>query len=393
MSAEDERPVFDVAIVGAGVSGLCLARALVEAPETRGLAILLVDGARDDDALRTLSFWACGETPLDGLVRHTWHALDVTRADGVVTRAPLREHRYRTLFLADLRRDVTARLAASPRCRVIDGRVGALRETTDHVEVDVAGDAWRARRVFDSRFRRGALAVDTRRWHLLWQHFQGWIVRVSRDVFDPAAVRLFDFRTRLPSGTAFFYTLPFSAREALVEFVSLSPTDAASALHDHLTRVVGLREGEWSVVAHEAGVSPMTEQPFEGGVSPRIRAIGIAAGRLKPSTGYALTRILDDSARVAASLARRDARIAAPPARPGYRFLDGVLLELWSSRPARIPAVFGAMFARNPADRVLRFLDERAAPGDLVAFMATLPIGPLVWAALRWLWRRLRARG
>ena len=44
--------VFDVAIVGAGVAGLCLARAL----RAKGYdgSLVLIDGARDDDDLRTL---------------------------------------------------------------------------------------------------------------------------------------------------------------------------------------------------------------------------------------------------------------------------------------------------------------------------------------------------
>ena len=60
--------LYDVVIVGAGVSGLCLARALLEAGG--GWSILLVDGAQDDDALRTLSFWTSAPGPLDALVRH-----------------------------------------------------------------------------------------------------------------------------------------------------------------------------------------------------------------------------------------------------------------------------------------------------------------------------------
>ena len=52
MSAPDEDGVFDFAILGAGVSGLCLAWELARGP-LADRRVLLVDGARDDDLLRT----------------------------------------------------------------------------------------------------------------------------------------------------------------------------------------------------------------------------------------------------------------------------------------------------------------------------------------------------
>ncbi|HEX2808592.1 MAG TPA: hypothetical protein VHN80_20710, partial [Kineosporiaceae bacterium] len=72
-----------------------------------------------------------------------------------------------------------------------------------------------------------------------------------------------------------------------------------------------------------------------------------------------------------------------------YRVLDAVLLEVWHSRPEQIPPIFGAMFLRNPADRVLCFLDERASAMDVVRLVLTLPKRPFLRAAARCLWRLL----
>ena len=40
---------------------------------------------------------------------------------------------------------------------------------------------------------------------------------------------------------------------------------------------------------------------------------------------------------------------------------------------------------------VIALIDERASARDLVGLVASLPVAPFVWAAARWLWRRLRA--
>lgn len=133
----------------------------------------------------------------------------------------------------------------------------------------------------------------------------------------------------------------------------------------------------------------MTEQYFEPFEGDRIRRIGIPAGMLKASTGYALTRILDDSAAIVRSLRERGHPMVAPR-RSIYRFLDGVFLTLWARWPATMPGVFSAMFTRVSADRVLRFLDERASPWDLLGLIVRLPVWPFLRALLAWLARRLR---
>jgi lycopene beta-cyclase len=134
----------------------------------------------------------------------------------------------------------------------------------------------------------------------------------------------------------------------------------------------------------------MTEQPFEALGEPRVRRIGIPAGMLKASTGYAVTRILEDTSRIVRALEERGHPLVRPPSSALYRFLDGVFLELWTRFPAQMPAVFAALFARVPVDRVLRFLDERTSGLEVVALVARLPVQPFARAFFSWLVRRWR---
>jgi lycopene beta-cyclase len=385
---------FDVAIVGAGVAGLCLAQALLDRGD--GRSILLVDGARDDDELRTLSFWTSGPTALDALVRHRWKTLRVVDHRGGARLVELAEHTYQTLFFADLQRAVKERLARDARHRVVEGKATAVSSDAEGVRIEVGDLALTARWAFDSRFRRASLEVDLRRYHLAWQRFHGLIVRVPRDAFDPSAAVFLDFRAGAADasaapGTVFAYLLPFSSREALVELVSLEPVDAEHVLREYLSRCHAVEDFE--ILDHEAGSSPMTEQPFEALGAPSVRRIGIPAGMLKASTGYAVTRILEDTALVVRSLEAQGHPLVRPPASALYRFLDGVFLELWTRFPAHMPAVFAALFARVPADRVLRFLDERTSWLEIVALVARLPVQPFARAFVSWLARRWRREG
>jgi lycopene beta-cyclase len=392
----------ELAVVGAGVSGLTVMRLLLESNALAGRSVLLVDGARDDDELRTLSFWSPGPIPLEPLVRHRWSTLRLHTDPGAHDPGGhellLAEHTYRSLFFADLQRDVKQRLAARPDGHLVEGRVQGLVQDGDGVTLTVArlagGDLRvRARWVLDSRFHLRDHAVDRRRFHDLRQHFHGWIVRAPRDAFTPDVATLLDFRTgapaAVPPGTGFVYVLPFSPREALVELVTLHPVDAEPVLHDYLLNAHGLAEVE--LLDRESGVSPLTDRPFPWHQGRRVRLLGVASGRLKPSTGYALTRIVDDCAAIVRSLERDGHPMVAPADAPGHRLLDGVLLELWERRPEAIPGVFAAMFLRNPPDRVLRFLDERESATELARLIGSLPWTPFLGAAVRWLARRARA--
>ena len=384
----DLRGEFDLAIVGAGVSGLTLAWMLGEGPLAERL-ILLVDGARDEDELRTLSFWSVGPTPLDSLVRHEWTTLRL-EADGATHDVPLGDHRYRSLFFADLQAEVKARLARRPECLVVEGRLEDLRQDARGATLTVGPHRFRAGWVFDSQFHPRGFGVDEKRFHYLRQHFHGWIVRTPHPAFDPAVATMFDFRVAVPRGTGFCYVLPLSASQALVELVTLQPVDAEPVLRQYLAAAFGVTDVEFG--DHEAGISPLTDQPFAWRHGPRVRRIGIAAGRIKPSTGYALTRIIADTERIVSSLDRYDHPFAPPEDSPAYRLLDAVLLEVWQTRPAVIPPAFAAMFLRNPPDRALRFLDEKASVADVVRLVLSLPKTPFLLAATRLIIRRSAAR-
>ncbi len=379
--------VYDVAIVGAGVSGLCLARVLLDAGDDR--SILLVDGAADRHAFRALSFWSASPTPLDALVRHRWSRFVVADSKGARA-VDLGVYRYQTFFLADLRRSVTEALRADPRHCVVEGRATEVRTEGDLTRVTVDGKPWEARWVFDSRLPREDPVANGDDDEPARQYFQGIVVRTEADAFDPSAAVFLDFRCGAGDGEAFAYLLPFSAREALVEMVSLRPMGSAaeSALRRYLATVYGVAALE--VTAREGGVSALVTKRLSPFVGPRTRRIGVAAGRLKPSTGYAVSRILEDSVAILRSLREPGAAMEAPKTRRLYGFLDEVFLLLWTRWPARMPRVFGAMFRGGPAEQVLRFLDERATARDLAALLWRLPLGPFLRPLLAWIGRRAR---
>lgn len=368
---------YDFALVGAGAAGLCLARGLAERfPAAR---ILLVDPGFGDLAARTFAFWSEGPPPLAEAVERTWAKIRIASPERVVERE-LTAHRYHVIGGARFRDHCLAHLAA--RGGVHHHRGGAAAVVSDDVEARITGEGlWaRARWAFDSRVDLAAVPAHPSENVVLTQRFLGWEVGTATDAFDPDVATLFDFRVEPgPDDVRFVYVLPFGPRRALVEHVSLRPGGEKEALAAYVRDVLGVAEPE--ILRVESGSSPLTDAVFPRRAGPRHLRIGIAGGRLKPSSGYAFTRIVEDSAAIVASLAAHGHPFdGLPETNEAFRLLDGLFLRVMRREPARMKQVFLRLFERNPPARVFRFLDERVGVEDVLALGSSLPPGPFARA-------------
>ena len=104
---------------------------------------------------------------------------------------------------------------------------------------------------------------------------------------------------------------------------------------------------------------------------------------VKASTGYGFARIQRHSAAIAARLIRGRGPAGAAPVHRWHRALDGALLRVVRDDPAGALDVLTALFAQNPADRILAFQDEDARLRSQVQLYATLPLPPFAHAHLR----------
>lgn len=353
---------FDHGFAGAGLAASLLALRIVR----RGLgSVLLVDRTEHDP--RTFAFWTrAPDEDLDPLVEREWRTLRIAGPDGTVE-VPLGAWRY-AIVRADAVRERARRAVEEAGGAVVQGDVEAVGEGADGAALDVDGLARPARFVYDSREDEPPIG--------LVQSFAGWWVETDEDAFDPDVATLMDFRVpQQPGALRFVHVLPMSARRALVSGVCFGPEPARVDVAAWLRDTAGL--SRWTVTGEERGATSMGVVSAPRRRSPRVLAVGVRGGLLKASTGYALTRIRDDADAVATSLADRGHPFALPRASRLWAFLDRVLLRVVAVHGPATAAVFVALFARNPVDRVLRFLDERAGLGDAVA---------LVWSLPRWTW-------
>ncbi|PRY12127.1 lycopene cyclase family protein [Kineococcus rhizosphaerae] len=348
-----------ITLVGLGAAGASLAWRLLDA----GIPFEVVEapaGAAERSPERTWSTWgAAGPGPFGHLVRASWPRVRVVGTDGATVTADLGGWRYRSLHSTDLDRAVRERLARAGvpvHERVLTGRPPVPAVDTRPVPVPTTGRT------------------------LLWQHFLGHRVRTARPAFDVRTATLMDFRTPQPAGgVAFGYVLPTSATEALVEYTEfspglLTPGQYAARLREYLQRSgIGTHE----VLGVETGVIPMTDAAFPAS-EPGVLRWGAGAGSIRPSTGYSFSTLQRQADAIVARWP--DLRLP-PPHRRRHLLMDSLVLR--GMAEGRLGARFFVdLFARNPVQRVLGFLDGTTSPAQDLALMATSPRADMLALAL-----------
>jgi len=198
-------------------------------------------------------------------------------------------------------------------------------------------------------------------------------VRVESDsaVFDPATATLFDPLDE----SSFVYLLPLSPTEALLESASFGPVGMKEDQAPLLRYLRTSHPGAGFTVSHaESGSIPLGFAPLRT-AGPRHVLLGTKRGLIKPSAGYGIVRIAEESKHLARLW--RDNR-QLPPSRQGawwWRFLDTGFLQLAAHDPRLPLALLQRVMDTVPLAQSLRFIDEDLTPRQLLPLIRTaLPV-------------------
>lgn len=361
----------DFILAGGGVAGLSLAYHLLHSPFA-GKRILVIDRSFTERGNHALSFWTDQPTPYEPIVTRTWNQLKV--AGSTFSRQePLTNARYQTIRALDFYDFVYNALDAAPNATRLQGTITRIEDGADGATVWLGDRAYHAAWVFDSRFNRRQFHPDGDTV-CLWQQFTGWEIATPTDRFDPQVATLMDLRApgqmTAPADWRFFYVLPYTARRALVELVTLDGKGATDALPAYIEE--NLNIDKYQIISQEAGATPLTDHRFPRRIDEHVMAIGAPGGRIKPSTGYGFRRMQDDARAICHSLHTKGHPFAVPSSPRFFRFCDHLMLQTLARRGAWALPLFSTLLQHNPLHRVLHFLDETASPLQCAALSATL---------------------
>ncbi len=366
----------DVLILGGGCAGLSLATALAE--RAPGVRVQTLESRTHYTRDRTWCFWNTGTHPFVDGVTHSWHSWRVRHATGEA-RQHSRRYSYQHLPADRFYALATEKISRAGQELALGVAVHAVHQCGGACEVETSLGKLRSKWVFDSRIPK-ASNHDA----ILLQRFVGWHVRTEQPCFEASVVDLMDFQRGQERGrTDFFYVLPFSATEALVEATSfehpaVAPANAELMLSEYMHKLCGSR---YEVLYSEAATLPMGDRRRTTPTQRSIVNIGTRGGRVKASSGYAFQRIQRQSAALGDALAR-----GAPLPRSFeprfYSVLDQIFLRALKRSPDQAATYFMLMFRKLPPDTLVRFLSETASAGEALRVMLALPKSDFLKAAL-----------
>ena len=370
---------YDFIIAGAGAAGLSLVWNMLQRKELHGRTILLVDRTLKPVRDKTWCFWDDSHIPFEDLIHHTWNRLEVRARDSVFSET-LQNYRYHCVKSDDYSGKILDLAGRSPDITLLEADIDGFAFESGVAEMKTSEGPFTATHILQSALRPpgfNKLKLDLS----LLQHFAGWHIRTRDPIFDPGTATFMDFDVPQENGVTFVYVLPFSSRDALVEYTLFSSeviSDEAykKGLEDYIEGRLGQPPDSYAIEYVEKGVIPMEDRRYPARYCRNVWNMGTMGGLTKPSTGYTFTRIQKHSAAIADALARG----ANPPSRimSPYRFrvYDMLLLFNLHRDPDTAVTIFHELFRRNRFDRILRFLEEDTRFDQDLRIMASVPWRP-----------------
>ncbi|MFL5811137.1 MAG: lycopene cyclase family protein [Flavisolibacter sp.] len=371
---------YDYIIAGAGCAGLSLAMHLIDSGKFSDKKILLIDNALKNANDRTWCFWQKEKGLFDELLYGEWNKLLFFSHDfsGELHIDP---YSYKMIRGIDFYNYCLQRINSAPNFTVSISHVDHVFSSNVTTGVMAAGKIIHCNYVFNSIIFE-APALSKKEYWLL-QHFRGWTVETTSPVFSPALATLMDFRTGQQEGTAFFYVLPFSENRALIEYTLFSPKLLSDegykkGLKDYIGNILGIKN--YRVAEEESGVIPMTNYKFLPNQNNIIH-IGSAGGQTKGSSGYTFNFIQKHSAEITQQLINTG-KPFIPTGWSRFSFYDSVLLNILHHKALTGESIFSDLFKKNPATRVLKFLDNESNIAEELKIISSLPTMPFLRAAI-----------
>jgi lycopene beta-cyclase len=379
---------FDFVFAGGGMAAASLLLRMLERPELASKSILIADTEAFNGREKTWCFWEKGNGFFESLIDKSWEKAWF-HSTGFSKELNLYPFRYKMLRSEALFSYTIQQIARHPNIRIIASEVCSIDYLNQKIQVTLKNGE-----KFDTRILFNSIPAEPEKkpdhFYLL-QHFRGWFIRTSEPVFNPDSATLMDFRIDQGGDCRFVYVLPSTGKDALVEYTVFSETllneeDYEKELSAYLKDLI---PGGYEISKKEHGVIPMYSDRLPCSGIPGLVPIGTRGGMTKASTGYTFMK-----AQKHAEAIIRDLIVGRTPDKNSlkiskrFAWFDRVLLRILAKRIMPGRDIFKALFQKNRADSVFRFLDEESTFLEELKIMNAVPSRKFILPGLHELWRK-----
>lgn len=376
---------YDYIIAGSGCAGLSLLYRILKDSQLCEKQILVIDKAQKNKNDRTWCFWEKGSGLFESIVTHQWENLEFL-SDDFQRKFHMTAYRYKMIQGIDFYNHVIDFAKQFDNITFVSENITAITSVDDFAEVSTENTTYKAKYVFNSTslfFPK----MDTK--NSLLQHFEGWVIKAKKPVFDQNVGRLMDFTLSQEHGATFMYVLPTSETEALVEYTLftekvLEDAQYKAALKKYIKE--DLQIDDYEILHTEFGIIPMSLAKFSRNVpnEKQIINLGTAGGFTKASSGYTfqfvqkhtknIINLLKEGKHPNPQLTFRDKM---------FQWYDRTLLEVILSEKLEGKEIFSKIFKNREIETILAFLGNESSVWEDIKVMSCLPIMPFLTSGVK----------
>ena len=329
---------FDYIIIGGGCAGLSLAYELEIHEKFKNKTLAIIEPRNDYIRDKTWSFWKVAAHNFEDCVKHSWSNFSVNIPN---------QTKY-------------VQCDNSPYQSIDSGlfyekTINTLKKNTNiNFFKNINEISTENSFIFNSVSDVSDSKND------LWQHFSGIEIETNKDVFDNQIFNLMDFDCEQRDSVHFFYTLPFSTKNALIETTWISDLnhpsnqDYSIQLEDYIKNKLKIKNYE--IKFKETGAIPL----FHPKNIKKINQmeIGTAGGMTRLSTGYTFMNIQSQSKYIRENFENIQ-KVNNFNVNSKYKFLDNIFLKVLKKNSDKMPEIFFKMFNCSPGT-VINFLSNKS---------------------------------
>ncbi len=352
---------YDYIIAGAGLAGLLLALEMRKSSSLKHKKVLLVDKVAKDSNDRTWCFWSDQHFEFDSIVYKKWSKIRFATAqsDAAYSVAP---YQYEYIRGVDFYAYANEQLKQTENYESI---LGEITEVSPEGYIIVNGEKYEADLIFNSLHPSfDAFQYPKNECYYLLQHFKGYFLETEEDYFDTEVATFMDFNIEQHKEARFGYILPFSKREALVEYTLFSQNllkkeEYESELKQYISEKLGIKK--YKILHEEFGIVPMSTYSYQPKFEGKVIRIGTFGGFVKPSSGFAFARTIKRIRSIVSDL-EKHGQVKPSSLEPSakYKLYDNILLSILEKDNTVTKDIFEKMFVNLPASTILKFLDEES---------------------------------
>ncbi|MCH7396873.1 lycopene cyclase family protein [Belliella sp. DSM 107340] len=350
---------YDIIVSGLGCAGFSFIYYLLNSP-LKDKKILCIDSSKKDHNDRTWCYWS--EDKLDihpnqsDLV--SWKLLKLV--GNKQSNISLDRFTYFHIKSSDFYQEMKTKIASNPNIIFVNEVIQSVEKSNSGTYVFTLKN----KLLFEGKTVINSISQISNPFSesIMKQEFVGWKIKTKSEFFDPKQMVLMDFEKNTQNNPfSFYYILPYSQNEALVEYTTYTKTKVSKPeMKNKLKKYIERKfTSDYDITFQESGSIPMSTKEFTSSNDPNWINVGTIGGCTKPSTGYTFHTIQKHSKMIVDGLSfgKNKTKLSWNRANR-FRFYDNILLNIAAKWPDKLPAIFQEMFSKNSGDQVLKFLNE-----------------------------------